>query len=283
MAIYEDLVFIDILAKIGPGIKPLPARMTENGVIVLHGYHPIDDPWLHSGHDVNRDCGMWQAWFNLYSFVPKECRACWKVVWEGRTFDQLWRMMEVQEEMGKKGMVCKCGREGRYYSGKVGFYRAFWYAPISDGLKGGRELYKRVADWLAKEPLLAGESLQLKRGCTEFERTYSPSDIWNELANEYGWDVLQMICDSSFTTNPNHAQAEIIKTHVKRSWIEWAWQLADPVVTGKYPNKFLEKSLENTALSYQRSIHSEVDYVGFEGVGKQFDTGRAREIISEIQ
>ena len=273
MAIYDDLIFLDILGKIAPGINPKPAEISPTGVITLHGYHPLDDPWLHTGFDVQRDCGLWQVWSQLYSIVPKECRACWKIVWEGRRFDQLWRMMEVQKEMGEKaGMVCKCGREGRYYSGKVGFYRAFWYTPLDGGLKGARKLYKEVADWLAKEPLLAGENLELKRGCTEFERMYNPSDTWDDLAKKYAWDVLQMLCDSSYTTNSNHEQAEIIKTHVKRMWIEWAWQLADKDVTGKYPNKYLEESLENVAMSYQRSIHSEVDYEGFEGAGQKCNT-----------
>ncbi len=295
MAMYEELCLIDVLA-------PMAREFTTERPIIIDEDHQVrltklrdpNTPWINAKSNKERQCERWRYFFSHWSFVPKGCRHCWKVVWTGETLDQLFQILEIQEE---DDLVSKCGIELRPYTGKLGYYQAFWYTDLSGGLKGARELWKWVVDRLSRFPLVAGHDVLLKRGCTEMERRFYPSDSWDKLADTGNWDMQEMFCGSIIppvegTTDENGfwpKEFEAIKVHVKVKWLEWAWEHKDPCATSEYPNKYFEEPLVAPAIRYNKSIHSEVDYGGYEPISlpnsvghEDANAGGAKQIITEL-
>jgi hypothetical protein len=270
MAMYEELCLIDILSPMCRELSTeRPLKIGEDHQVRLTFVHDPNKPWIQTKGFRERQCGKWQYFFSHWNFIPRGCRHCWKVVWTGSTLDQLFQILEIQEE---DDLVSKCGIELRPYTGKLGYYQAFWYSDMDGGLKGGRKLWKRIVDRLAKSPLVAGHDVFLKRGCTEMERRFHPSDSWDKIADARHWDMQEMLCDSiipDVVAKQNEdgywpKEWEAIKVHVKVKWLEWAWEHKDSSATSKYPNKYFEAPLVAPALRYNKSIHSEVDYGGYE-------------------
>ncbi len=263
MGRYEELCKIEVLEPIIPILRPRPAWIDADGVVQLYQKILPGSPWMQIRARTDRSCGKWKAiYFDYYKIVPEGCRHCWKVVWTGTTLDQLYKVKEIQEDMN---VISKCGVETRPSSGKLGHYQAFWYSSMKGGLDGARKLHREVADRFAKDKFLGGTEIILKRGCTEMEHYYSPSDSWDKLAEMMGWDRKEKLLDSSFTAPVSTQEGGALKTTTEKKWIEYAWEHKDPTVTKEYPNKYLERSLIPQLLQYQRSVHSGRDYIGWEG------------------
>jgi len=282
MALYEELCSIDVLGPIKGILRQPPFTLgtpEDLGKIQLIRVMTPDTPWLHAKMCQERRCGKWhQMYFKYYGIIPKGCRYCWKIVWTGSTLDQLFKVREIQLEME---LESKCGVETRGYSGKLGYYQGFWYCPMDTGLEGARKQWKEIVDRFSKEPLLGASDIILKRGCTEMERAFSPSDAWDEIAKQGVWDQRERLLDTLFIDPPNVLEPGPIRTSVQIRWIEWAWENKDPVVTSKYPNRYLEAPLSPPAMQYQKSIHSNVDYGGWEGHGTPINNDK-RSLITEL-
>jgi len=294
MAMYEELCLIDVL---DPMCRELtserPLIIDEDFQIRLTKLRSPNTPWIGTRGHKERQCGKWRYFFNHWNFIPRGCRHCWKVVWTGETLDQLFQILEIQ---GEDNLVSKCGIEIRPYTGKLGYYQAFWYTDLNGGLKGGRELWKKIVDRLARFPLVAGHDVFLKRGCTEMERMFHPSDSWDKLADAGRWDMQEMLCSSVIPdVVAKHDEDGFcpewaaIKVHVKVKWLEWAWEHKDPCATSEYPNKYFEAPLVAPAIRYNKSIHSEVDYGGYEPKGlpnsvghEDANAGGAKQIITDL-
>ncbi len=295
MAMYEELCLIDVLA-------PMARELTTEREIVIDDNNQVNftkistpnTPWIHVRAHKSRQCGKWRYLFRHWNFVPKGCRHCWKVVWTGETLDQLFQILKIQKE---DDLVSKCGIELRPYTGKLGYYQAFWYSDMDGGLRGGRKLWKHVVDRLAKNPIVAGQDVLLKRGCTEMERMFYPSDSWDKLADTGRWNMQEMSCSRVIPdVVAKHDEDgyypkewEAIKVHVTVQWLEWAWEHKDPCATSKYPNKYFEEPLVAPAIRYNKSIHSEVDYGGYESIGlpnsvghEDANAGGAKQIITDL-
>jgi len=171
-----------------------------------------------------------------------------------------------ERDPGGDAYVSKCGVETRPATGKMAKYQGFWYAPLEGGLDGARKVYKEVLDRLMRDSIVAPVELVLKRGCTEMEHQWSPSDKWDEYAERYRWDRDEGLCNSVFWPKFEFGKEPMIfEIHVIKKWIEHAAVYNDPTV-----GKFKETDLLKGVLRYEKSYHAGKDYTGLEvGEGGQ--------------
>lgn len=250
MTEYEELRFFDILQPVRRLLEQEVLWINEEGKIERKQIMASTSLWLFGERPVDRDCELYhKIIFNYYHFAPRNCHNCWKIVAKPRNLKEAYGVHDLQRKLA---LPSKVGPETRLYSGNRGGWSAFWYAPLKDGLEGGRELLKRV-----KRTLLArfGHDLGvfLKRGCTEMERAFGPSDRWeytkgNELTEnmieavyELGWDSKQPLC---------------LEVHIKRQWIEWAIAHGDMT----YLDYTGGKVMITPPVMYDESVHSVKDF-----------------------
>jgi len=226
MALYEDLMMIDVIGPIEEAINSgeLPQPGTDGKIHLENAWHP-DRNWVDVKYDLNRRCDIWIGiYFKLYKFIPIGCRNCWKVCARPRNLKELMVVSEIQHKTNRNS---KSGIEKRNYTGNQGGYSSFWYADMEKGLSGGRELY----DLVVKD--LEGTGLKpiLKRGCTELEIKYHPSSNWDKLAEENGWDKMERLLDMFFVKGGQVKEPVMFyKTHSLISWIKYAKAHGDPSV-----------------------------------------------------
>jgi len=242
ISLYEWLVGRDIYYWLEPLIDSGAWIVRDDGRLrAKHRQFAIDTPWVHHGH-AGFDCYTWSSiMFNIVSlsmkklftdgrpFVPSGCQNCYKVVVKPKTLIQLFALDDLQ---GKLGIPSKCGVEQR--NTVHGLYGGYFY---NSGLQNGEQCYLTVREavdndkWLGKDvPVI------LKRGCTEMEHAVGPSDKWEisetqqiieELINKW---VVRDLRDAD--------QPEPLVWHVKRKWIEFAYEHGDETylhVTGGKP------------------------------------------------
>jgi len=270
MGAYEEWKMLDIITPI---VGKLPITFTESGEpkVYLRWDATPKSPWITRFVEKDRECELWSYnYFTYYGFIPAGCRSCWKVVMEIPTVRQLMKIEEYQRtcEYG-----CKCGAETRPVTGKLGRYGAYWYAPLDGGLAGGRKMFK----FLQKE--FPGVKLLLKRGCTEMEAKWSPSDKWDEFAEKAQWDFYEELLNTLFVMEdvPSGRTPSMLKPVIKARWIEWAFENGDETYLD-----FVDKPFKKNYLTYQSSIHNDNDYIGsiFEPVkvkgNQNYGTNRRR-------
>ncbi len=270
MKLYERLCKADVLGPaarlIGPGTD-----LEYDGTIKLEQKLDPTQPWINARVDPARICGLWTVYFTYYQFIPRACRHCWKIVWTGTTLKQLMRVYEIQTKLAKD-YPAKCGVERRAPTGKLGTYQGFWYSPLDKGLAGARKLRKEILEILMREPLLAGPNVVLKRGCTEMEQRYSPSDTWDELAEKFAWDLDETLCDSLFRyKSETRTEPGVMQLHIMKGWIEYAAAHKDPTLS-----EYTDQAIIRKLMSYERSSHNEKDYPGFKmGEDRRESLGKA--------
>ena len=196
MALYETLTRIDVMEPIAQKlvnrqmeIDPDDQRATIQGKSIL------PKPWILSGIDTERNCSIWFSFiFENYNLIHPGCRSCWKICYRPRNLDELFFIYKLQQEMKNEFIPGtefhyhgKCGVERRAYVGNQGGYSSFWYNPLSCGLETARKIRLAVYDRISKK-INPEPKVILKRGCTEMELSYPPSDNWEEYAKKYDWD-----------------------------------------------------------------------------------------------
>ena len=162
MLLYEKLTEMDV---IGPVRKLLDQRLLKidpvtKKITATFGLDP-ERPWINNVMPSDRNCSYWMSvCFEYYRLVPKACYDCWKVVAKPETLEQLMKINQLQIDLGLPG---KCGMEQRSWTS--GIYNSFWYGKRSEGLKGGRWLYRLLRKRIDKE-IDPSMKVILKRGCT---------------------------------------------------------------------------------------------------------------------
>lgn len=196
-----------------------------------------DTPWIHVKHTTKFNCGLWhQITFNHVvmslpanqRFVPRHCQSCWKVVVKPRTLQQLFNLLEMQKKLDRPS---KCGIETRETVSEL--YGGYFY---NNSFPAGLECYETVKAAMSENeflnPLLDevdeyGRTTRiiLKRGCTEYEHLLGDSSKWQITPEQ---EFLEDLIDSYFVSESFLLhQPEHIIWHIKRKWIEWAWQYGD--------------------------------------------------------
>lgn len=251
MSIYGDLCFVDILEPIRGKYK---IDFTPEGEpkVELKPVLGIDSPWISTMPKIDRMCTLWMAYFYNYNIISRTCRRCFKVAMEVNTLDELFRVLDYQRDNKDN---CKCGVEKRAFTGRLGKYSAFWYAPIDDGLDGAKKLYKRISKEFSTMKCI------LKRGCTEFEMTYYPSNTWDTLAERNAWDAKENLLDQLFVLDPVTIQVEMntpkmLEVHIIKKWIEWAFEHNDMTYLNYTDRPFKQELMDYTKGGNDASIGS---------------------------
>ncbi len=133
-----------------------------------------------------------------------------------RTLSELFKLKDLQKELD---LPSKCGIEVREYTHKL--YGGYFY---NKGLYNGRKCYREVRaavdDRIGKDvPVI------LKRSCTEYEMKFPRSSTWQ--ITEEQMELEELITDRVEETNNPGGQPDLVRTHVKRTWIHWAFSNAD--------------------------------------------------------
>jgi hypothetical protein len=250
MSLYENLSNVDILAPIQGKFK-VDFDKDGNPKIYLRPMLELNSPWISTIKNPDRACDLWRTYFFNYSLIPQGCRNCFKVVMVVPTLKELFKVLEYQRKHEDNS---KCGLEKRVYTGKLGLYGAYWYTPMSEGLEGARKLWKRLSNDFPSNEVI------LKKGCTEFENAFPPSDMWNDFAEKLQWDLKEALLDTLFEPDPMVLKIEMntpkmLEVHIMRSWIEWAFEHNDKT----YLN-YVDKPFKQELMTYHKSIHNNKDY-----------------------
>ena len=217
---YSEIVDLDIVEKLRPLLKSGYYFDMETGLIKAPTARAWDMPWIYTNPCKQRNCIYYfTVLFGRLSVLPKKCTECWKVVVRPRTFHELVQLMHLQEEQKLRS---KCGTEVRSYV--HGLYGGYYY---NDSLDEGRCIYQIVKHDVSK---IIGPDVQviLKRGCTELEYAFGPSNKWKRTERDERLETLANGWVDSYTDE--REQAGIIKLHIYRKWMEFAWEHGDDTV-----------------------------------------------------
>lgn len=259
--LYEQLCAIDIIDPILDLWHQGKMSAGLDGKFRLHDELALNRTWIFGAFCPERDCVKWLTIYHrYYRILPPPCKNCWKVVMAPRTIIELIEVQKLQDELN---WPSKAGLENRDYTSGLGGYRAFWYCPFTKGLEGGRAHFKRVQKalekHLGKEKIawyLEHGLLYLKRGCTELERDFGPSDQWDKIDHSAKFNLLESVWETS--KQPNDLKGEfspLIYTNLKR-WIEFAVAHGDPTVVQYIGGE----SLGVQSVRYHGSAHLEGDF-----------------------
>ena len=222
---YEQMCSIDVIDPIlDLWIKKGVSCNMHTRKLSIEQEIGLNRTWTFSTVCQDRKCAKWSGiYFKYYHILPPPCKQCWKIVYAPQSLTELMDMQKVQ---AKLGFPAKCGTEQRDYTSGLGGYRAFWYCPFYAGLKGARAHFQRVKAGLIKsftEELIESRQTKgqffLKRGCTELERDFGPSEAWDKIDHSAKYNLLESVWE-----DPDEMVEEwppIVYTNIKR-WIEYA-------------------------------------------------------------
>ena len=180
--------------------------------------------WVYTNPLPDVPCIELKAISDGFSFIAAECRNCWKIVVVPKSFHQLMQLLDLQKQMVKEDSkcYCKCGTEPRVFI--PWNYGGYFYARNKED---AYELKDKVRERVS-ESLNPDVVVYIKRGCTEFELKYGPSDTYQrpEHADEiekYFWENVNI--EKGATKHP-----EFIIQNVIRGWMLFAWGRGDMTV-----------------------------------------------------
>lgn len=255
---YDQLCAIDIISPIFELWRSGKIEATLDRRLRVPDGLNLARSWILSTHCPYRECGKWLSIYHrFYHILPPPCKNCWKVVFAPQTVAELIETQKLQAKLGWPG---KAGLEQRDYTSGLGGYRAFWYCPFTKGLEGGRVHFTRVQKALEtafgeKEIAwyLEEGKLYLKRGCTELERDFGPSDQWDFIDHSAKFNLLESVWETP--GEPDREFSPLVYTNYRR-WIESAIVYGDASVSqyiGGQP-------LGVPSVKYQGSAHFEGDF-----------------------
>ncbi len=249
MGLYEKMKGRDIVAPIAPDVRNNTVELTDESIVVTEKL--VDDlPWVHQRLAEDRQCSRHSTIYSaLYGFIPQNCHHCFKIVARPKTLSDLFKVREVQKKLDRPS---KCGIEEREHVHAL--YGAYWYCPISEGLKGARELYNIVKAEV-EASLGEGTGVILKRGCTEMELNHGPSDRWVYTAAHA---ELEMHLDNHYEVKRrDKVLPKYLETRTIRRWIEWAYSHGDETY-----REYTDGPLTRPVVTYHDSDHRDEDFPG---------------------
>lgn len=238
MSFYEDLVKTNVLRPIireldsgNMSIDPVTQRIDIKRISIA------PRPWLYGAIDVNRFCPIWeQIYFYKYGMIRSSCLGCWKVAYSPpnlirafETYDLLLRLGRQLIPGSSHTFKGKVGAERRPHSGNQGGYTAMFYNPLGEDLDFARRL-RDILEKRIRSQVDADAQLRLKRGCTEFEQRYAPSDQWDEFYEKYEWKRRERLVDRIVPHYPRGMREQdyaMMQIEVKQLMIEHAFEHGD--------------------------------------------------------
>lgn len=166
----NDFIEKAIIELAKSGIAPILSR----GKACFETDQKPGGPWVYIRYS-RHNCTMLRTFIHqLISkrlppkerFIPSECQDCYKVVIRPESYDDLLKLYPIMKELD---FASKLGIEKR--ESVDALYGAYFYC---NGLKGGKDRLDTVNFALTGTNMTAF----LKRGCTEYEAEFGPSDNW---------------------------------------------------------------------------------------------------------
>ena len=149
-------------------------------------------------------------------FIPMECQNCYKVVAKPTSLTDLMELKHIMEEMGFAG---KCGIEKR--ESVDALYGGYWYCNNKE------EGLLRLKQ--AKESLYGtGIPCFLKRGCTEYEQEFGPSNKWEVKPGQE--ELEKGVFKRVSLDNSKRSQTESDKLEIIKSWEAFAVEMGPEYV-----------------------------------------------------
>lgn len=223
--LYND--FWNIPDKIQQVIRELEAtnsieRSPHSGKLRPRPSCGVQTPWFLIKDPPAHHCTLWfNVVFNRLGVFPLGCMNCWKVVVVPHADPQWQRvhdLFRMRDFLIWHQLPSKCGVDVRTITPHR--YIGFIY---SDSLGVGQNVYNTLKDPFLEE--FPGGKIILKRGCTEMERRFGPSDKWQPTRDIMEWDK---IVNSLFEPPPSIPQPEHMVADVFRFWIRYAYGIGDP-------------------------------------------------------
>jgi hypothetical protein len=185
-----------------------------------------DSPWIFNksisvGKSVLEGCTEYHKYFSgteaRLGFIHSYCHDCWKVVVKPKNVKQLMELCDLQADMQ---YPAKCGIEIRPFVPRL--YGGYFY---NRSKEQGLECLKKIKR-IVREKIDPTMPVLLKRGCTEFEMRFGPSDKWEiqpdqlkfeeEFKKVYVKDIPEQMEMPAY-----------LKSHIKTRWLYWAAQHYD--------------------------------------------------------
>lgn len=219
----DDLVNRAVMILAKQGISPI----LEDGKVCFVTLESPGGPWVYLKYS-NRNCTMLRTFvYECVSkqlpkdeqFIPSECQDCYKVVARPESLKDLMVLKDTMKEMG---FASKCGIERRDTVDAL--YGGYWYC---EGLDEGILRLKQVGEALSETEI----PFFLKRGCTEYEQTFGPSDSWEVKDNQLA--IEEEVRKRVKIDNKKNPQLKKDIAEIIVSWESWAAELG-PDYTGSH-------------------------------------------------
>lgn len=148
-----------------------PAK--KNGRLVYETTQKTGGYWIYIRHNPENNCTLWNTFIYMaiskqlpqeMRFIPSPCQGCYKVFARPETYDDFLNLYEIMK--AKLDYSSKIGIEKR--EDVDALYGAYWYCR---GKTEGLDRLDEVRRTISYKAFL-------KRGCTEYERAFGPSDRW---------------------------------------------------------------------------------------------------------
>jgi hypothetical protein len=242
---YWKTVQTDVIGYMLAGFNAKDAYIRPDGKIALVTRASYTSPWVNAKVSGTRNCARYQMiYHSVFRFIHSRCLNCWKVVARPRNLTELFEVHQYQKELRR---ASKSGIETRGFV--CGNYGSYWY---NDSKEEGLDIKDMVKKDFPNIPVI------LKRGCTEFEMAYGPSDRWGQTKQaqdlekfldatliEIGWDGTPKKMNSQ---NSPHYVIE----HTKRNWVEFAYDRGDQT----YKNYTDGQIITAPILTYEREVET---------------------------
>jgi len=182
-----------------------------------------DGPWLWPFRSGMRHCMLYQrVMFKYLDILPYPCLGCWKVLVTIPTIELLYEMYKFM--LNWKYEECKLGIETRYYV-KRDYGAYFYHRTKQEGLKCLKEF--RESEIATSGNLLA----KLKRGCTEFEIKFGPSDKWDDIITSDEMKLQDMVMSFLNITKTTHVQEVYQRQMTSKLWQTFAAEVTTESIT----------------------------------------------------
>jgi hypothetical protein len=242
-SVVEKILSGDVLGKfINAGLIPKKYTVNHNHKLEENEDFKVvayETPWCFVNNSSDRKCSFNLDIAMIFELVPRQCRNCWKIVVYPHTVRELLQLKKLMEKMAKANpyCYCKCGIEKRPWTERN--YGGYFYTEsLEEGLLRLGEVREKVAKHISPDMKVI-----LKRGCTELERAFGDSALWDD---KFENDLVNMVEDqlqALFTIKPQFAQqSTLVQNHVIATWIFFAAERGDPTVKelnhgkGLYPD-----------------------------------------------
>ena len=218
---YADLVKWDVIERFQEFLDGGGMQIAQDGRLDYRLKIDHNSPWIHHTSDESMYCMLFHLIHRVTGHIHERCMNCWKVVCRLPTVMDLLAMEQIQ---AGGEYEAKCGMEMR--PTVEGHFGSYWYCGSREEGLGRLDTVRGIVKELPTS--IPENDVWLKRYCTEFELAGGPTD---EYVRPPEYDVWQKIFEEIFVWHkPQHRQPEYLKRHIRRRWIEFASDRADPTV-----------------------------------------------------